>query len=83
MLKIQFEGTFSKIKITLISKAKTEPKCWFFAWTLLHKRILTANNLSKQGWPNDKICKLCRSNAETPTHPCKDCPFTKEACTFI
>jgi hypothetical protein len=64
-------------------KPKTEPKCWLFAWTSLHKRIITANNLSKRGWRNDAICKLCRSNPETPTHPCKDCPFTKEACSFI
>jgi hypothetical protein len=45
--QIQFEGTFSKIKIMPIWKAKAEPKCHCFAWTLLHKKILAANNLTK------------------------------------
>jgi hypothetical protein len=45
---IQFEGTFCKLRITPIWKAKAAPKCRFFAWTLLHKKILTANNLMKR-----------------------------------
>jgi hypothetical protein len=44
---IQFQGTFSKLKLMPIWKAKAEPKCGFFAWMLLHKKILTANNLIK------------------------------------
>jgi hypothetical protein len=75
--RIQFEGTFSKLKILPIWKAKAEPKCRFFAWMLLHKKILIANNLMKWHWPNDPICKLCGNDPETPTHLCKDCTFTK------
>jgi hypothetical protein len=75
---IQFEGVFSRIKISQIWKAKAEPKCRFFAWTLLHKKILTANNLNKRNWQHDPICKLCGLDQETPTHLCKDCSFTKE-----
>jgi hypothetical protein len=56
---IQFAGRFSKIKITAIWKAKAEAKCHFFAWTLLHNGILTANNLLKRGWTNDTDCRLC------------------------
>lgn len=59
-------------------KAKVEPKCRFFAWTLLHKKILTADNLIKRNWPNDPICSLCRMMPETPTHLCKDCDFAKQ-----
>lgn len=44
---IQFEGIYSKLKLLPIWKAEAEPKCHFFAWTLLHKKILTANDLSK------------------------------------
>jgi hypothetical protein len=33
--------------------------------------------LAKKGWPHDPQCKLCSNAAETPTHLCKDCPFTK------
>jgi hypothetical protein len=75
--RIQFEGTFSKMKITTIWRAKAEPKCRFFTWIFLHKKILTANNLIKRGWTDDPICKLCGITQETPTHLCKDCPFAK------
>ena len=54
--RIQFEGTFSKMKIMPIWKAKAEPKCHVLAWTLLHKKILTANNLSKRNWQHNWIC---------------------------
>jgi hypothetical protein len=74
---IQFRGRTKTRNISQIWKAKTEPKCRFFAWILLHKKILTANNLAKKGWPHDPQCKLCSNAAETPTHLCKDCPFTK------
>ena len=57
--RIQFQGTFSKLKLTLVWRAKAESKCRFFAWTLLHKKILPSNNLIKRHWPNDPICKLC------------------------
>ena len=50
----------------------------FFAWMLLHKKILTANNLVKRHWPNDPICKLCGNDPETTTHLCKDYTFTKQ-----
>jgi hypothetical protein len=46
--QVQFIGVFSKIKITPIRRAKAERKCRFFAWTLLHKKILTTNNLLKR-----------------------------------
>jgi hypothetical protein len=80
---IQFEGTFNRLKIMPIWKAKAEPKCKFFTWTLLHKKILTANNLMKRHWPNDTICKLCGNDPETPTHLCKDCTFTKQVWSVI
>ena len=55
-------------------KARAQPKCRFFAWMLLRKKILTANNLIKRNWPNDPICKLCGVDPENPTHLCKGCP---------
>ena len=60
-----------------------KPKCHFFAWTLLHKKILTANNLIKRNWPNDPTCKLCSAKPETPTHLCKDCIFSKQVWALI
>jgi len=80
---IQFEGTYSKLRITPIWRAKAEPKCRFFAWTLLHKKILTTNNLIKRNWPNDPTCKLCGVESETPTHLCKDCIFSKQVWALV
>jgi hypothetical protein len=80
---IQFQDTFSKLKLTPIWKAKAEPKYRFFAWTLLHKKILTANNLIKRNWPNDPICKLWGIDPETPTHLCKDCNFARQVWSII
>jgi len=36
----QFHGSHAKLKLNTIWKAKAEPKCRFFAWTLLHRKIL-------------------------------------------
>lgn len=80
---IQFQGTFSKLRILPIRKAKAKPKCRFFAWTLLHKKFLTTNNLIKRNGPNDPICKLCGTDLESPTHLCKDCVFSKQVWSFL
>jgi hypothetical protein len=80
---IQFTGIFSKIRLTLIWKARIEQKCKFSAWSLLHLKILTANNLLKRGWPNDPICKLCGMKPETPQHLCKDYIYTKETWAVV
>jgi len=46
--RIQFVGQARRQSIMPIWKAKAEPKCKFFAWILLHRKILTANNLEKK-----------------------------------
>jgi hypothetical protein len=74
---------FYTIKINPIWKAKTELKCHFFAWTLLHNKILTSNNLQKRGWPSNPYCSLCNLSPETVTHLCKDCPFAEEVWSMI
>ena len=51
-------------------------KAKFFAWLVLHKRILTADLLATKGWPYDPTCQLCLSNPETASHLCMECPFT-------
>ena len=66
-------AALKKMLITPIWKAKAEPKCKNFAWILLHRKILTADNLERRGWPHDP---LCNSAPETSPHLCKDCPYT-------
>jgi len=81
--KIQFSTNFCKIKFNPIWKAKIEPKCRFFVWTLLHNKILTADNLQKRGWPCNHNCSLCSLSLETVAHLCKDCPFAVEVWSMI
>jgi hypothetical protein len=81
--RVQFEGTYGKLKLMPIWRAAAEPKCRFFAWTLLHKKILTANNLLRRNWSNDPICKLCDTKPETPLHLCKDCQYSKQVWSFL
>ena len=81
--KIQFANVFCKTKIRPIWKARAEPKCHFFAWTLLHKKILTADNLPKKGWPNNPICSMCHNSPETPIHLCKEYPFARQVWNLL
>jgi hypothetical protein len=55
----------------------------FFAWTMLHNRILTTDNLQKRGWPCSPICCLCNLSQETMPHLGKDCPFSVEVWNMI
>ncbi|WVZ95321.1 hypothetical protein U9M48_041103 [Paspalum notatum var. saurae] len=66
----QFHGSMPRLRLLPIWKAKTEPKCRFFAWTLLHRKILTANNLLRRGWLHDPICKLLPSKLWTDMDHC-------------
>ena len=74
---------FLQIKTNTDWRAGAEPTCRFFAWTLLHKKILTANNLAKRNWTHDPIFKLCRVDSETLTHLCKDCTFSKQVWSYL
>lgn len=64
------------MKMDPIWKAKTKPKYRFFSWTLLHNKVLTADNL--QQWPCNPVCCLCNLSPETVSNLCKDCPFSRE-----
>jgi hypothetical protein len=72
----QFPGSFSPFNTDKIWKAHVEPKCRFFAWLVLHGKVLTADNLAIRGWPHDPICKLCRIHPETVQHLFMDCSFS-------
>jgi hypothetical protein len=63
----------------LIWKAQTEQKCKFFAWLLMHDRVLTTDNLIKRQWPCDYYCALCLCLHETIEHLLTHCNFTEAA----
>jgi hypothetical protein len=47
---IQFLGAYPKFSAHTIWKAKTEPKCQFFALLVMWKKVPTADNLMKKSW---------------------------------
>ena len=71
----QFSGSYPRFSPAKIWEAHAEPKCKFFAWLVLHGKILTADMLAIRGWPHDPCCPLCLRAPETATHLCKDCLF--------
>ncbi|KQJ93107.1 hypothetical protein BRADI_3g02782v3 [Brachypodium distachyon] len=42
----QFYGSFPPFLVTKVWKAHAEPECKYFALTIVHRRILTADNLA-------------------------------------
>eukprot|EP00253_Pinus_taeda_P004292 PITA_04292 len=58
------------------------PKVNFFAWTLIHNKILTGDNLNKRSFAGPHWCALCRCNAETSQHLFIDCQFAKDVWGF-
>jgi hypothetical protein len=44
----QFIGCLSKFPAKEIWRTRTEPKCRFFAWLVMHDQILTAQNMIKK-----------------------------------
>ena len=71
----RFFGSHPRFYSSKVWSAYAEPKCKFFAWLVLHGRILTADMLAIHSWPHDPRCQLCLQQPEMATHLCKDCPF--------
>jgi hypothetical protein len=61
-----------------IWKSKAPMKCKFFMWLAMHRRCLTADNLSLRGWPHSPSCPLCSSANEDCTHLLVQCRFTQQ-----
>ena len=66
--KCQFSGSVPHFRSSKVWTANAEPKCRFFAWLVLHGKILTTDNFAIRGWPHDPICKLCHIHPETIQH---------------
>jgi hypothetical protein len=73
----QFLGAMIRFPAANIWRAKTEQKCKFFSWLVMHDRVLTADNLAKRNWPCDQYCPLCECMEETTPHLLTLCNYTK------
>ena len=52
------------------------PKISHFLWLLLHRRILTWENLTRKGFQGPSRCSLCNINQESIEHLMEAFPFT-------
>ena len=72
-----FIGSFRSFNTDIIWRTRAENKCKVFAWILIQDKILTADNLTRRGWPHQASCALCNGPMETSQHLCLLCPFAQ------
>ena len=72
----QFGGLILSPMDSLVWKHWAPPKCKFFAWLILQNRIWTNDRLERRGWPNGKLCPLCRCVDETACHLLLHCRYS-------
>lgn len=63
-------------------KVESLPKFKLFNWTLLHGKILTAENLRKRGIQGPSICCMCREEEESCSHLFIECPLPRPVGTI-
>ena len=56
-------------------KHSTLPKIDLFSWTLIHKKILTGENMEKRGFAGPFRCPLCAVDSENISHLFFKCSF--------
>lgn len=72
----QFAGTIRSCMDSIVWKDWAPPKCKLFSWLIIQNRVWTADRLAKRGWPNGRVCPLCRRHDETASHLLFKCRFS-------
>jgi hypothetical protein len=73
----------TKISASSIWRAISESKCTFFAWLVLHDRVLTPENMAKKNWPCNSFCTLCLCINETTSHLLTQCNYTEATWNLV
>lgn len=73
----QFLRSMTFIPAQAVGKARTEPKCKFLAWLIIHDKTLMTDNMLKHNWPCNFSCPLCYCLPESNTYLFMQCNFTK------
>jgi hypothetical protein len=77
----QFLGAMSNFHALVIWTATFDANSKFFVWLVLHKGVLTAENMAKRNWPCDPKCSFCLCLDETTEHILilSECNYTEAA----
>ena len=59
------------------------PKVNFFNWLLMHRRVLTGENLSSHGFHGPYRCYLYQVSIDTSDHLFIDCEFSKKVWEMV
>eukprot|EP00253_Pinus_taeda_P013691 PITA_13691 len=59
------------------------PKIKYFLWLIMHRKILTWENLVKRGFIGPSKCPLCEKDEETMNHFLNDCNWTNNLWEWI
>lgn len=73
----QFLGSMATFQPDSLWQAKTKPRCRFFAWLVMHDRVLTAENMLKKNWDCNPTCQFCLVEPETTPHLLTKCNYTE------
>lgn len=73
--KAQFEGLISSDMVHSVWRVWAPPRCKFFAWLVLQNRIWTSDRLIRRGWPNCRLCPLCKQSQESVAHLLFQCRY--------
>ena len=63
--------------LTFVLNSNLPRKVCCFTWLVLKNRLLTRDNLQKQGWMGPGICALCRSDVDSVEHIFYHCSLWK------
>ncbi|CAO2206826.1 unnamed protein product [Urochloa humidicola] len=79
----QLADSYCTFDAKSIWSAKTEGKHRFFAWLLIQRKLLTADNLMKRNWPCSPVCALCDQTLEDADHLCLHCVYAQEVWMLV
>jgi hypothetical protein len=81
--KCQSGGSLALFPTMHVWQAKVELKCKFFAWLVLHNKLLTAENMIKRNWECDEFCSLYLCIHETASHLLTECNFMEAVWNLV
>ena len=67
----------------IVVKFFRQLKICLFVWLVIQNKILTRENLKKNGWYGPRFCSLCRLEDEDTYHLFQGCSFAKAVWFYV
>jgi hypothetical protein len=72
----QFMGAILSPVNSIVWKIWAPRKCKIFSWLIIQNQVWTTERLECWGWPNGRVCPLCRCQDESVSHLLFKCCFS-------